>query len=174
MLIGFDGERHKLFEMIAATGTFFTRRPEIGRVSSMRIHLLLIAVALAALAAVPAGAFEATTLDVTIAPSGAAEVAMTYDLNWVETFVVYAAIAAPGPALETALEAVAGRKVRVREAGPDGAVVRRPAVRDDRARPGRDRVHHARGRLHGLRPRPRPLLVQAARRTGLLARHRSR
>ena len=87
----------------------------------MRIHLLLIALALAALAAVPAGAFEATTLDVTIAPSGAAEVAMTYDLNWIETFVVYAAIAAPGPALETGLEAVSGRKVRVREAGPDGA-----------------------------------------------------
>lgn len=88
----------------------------------MRIHLLFIAAVIAAaLAAVPAGAFEAKTLDVTIGPSGAAEVAMTYDLNLVETVGVYAAIASPGRALETALGAVAGRKVQVREAGPDGA-----------------------------------------------------
>ena len=87
----------------------------------MRIHLLLIATALVALAAVPAGAFEAKTLDVTINPSGAAEVVMTYDLNWIERIGVYAAVAAPGRALEQALGALAGRKVRVSEAGPDGA-----------------------------------------------------
>lgn len=88
----------------------------------MRSYLFIIAALLAALAAAPgASAFEAKTLDVTIGPSGAAEVAMTYDLNLVETVGVYAAIASPGRALETALGAVAGRKVRVREAGPDGA-----------------------------------------------------
>ncbi len=84
--------------------------------------LLLFAAVLAALLVVPGAlAFEATTLDVTITPSGAAEVVMTYDLNLLERFGVYAAIAAPGPALEKALGAVAGRKVRVREVGPDGA-----------------------------------------------------
>ncbi len=86
----------------------------------MRIHLL-IAIVLVALAAAPAGAFEAKTLDVTITPSGAAEVAMTYDLNWIESIGVYAAMAAPGHALEQALGGLTGRKVRVSEAGPDGA-----------------------------------------------------
>ncbi|MEN6517733.1 MAG: hypothetical protein ABFC38_06015 [Methanospirillum sp.] len=88
----------------------------------MRIHLLFIAAVIAAaLAAVPAGAFEAKTLEVTVGPSGAADVVMTYDLNPIERFGVYVAIAAPGRALETALGALAGRKVRVSEAGPDGA-----------------------------------------------------
>ena len=87
----------------------------------MRIHLLLIATALVALAAVPAGAFEAKTLDVTISPSGAAEVVMTYDLTLFERFGVYAAMAAPRHALAQALGALSGRKVRVGEAGPDGA-----------------------------------------------------
>ena len=83
---------------------------------------LLIAVVLAALLAAPGAlAFEATTLDVTIGPSGAADVVMTYDLNWIERLGVYAAIAAPGPALEKALGTLSGRTVRVREAGPDGA-----------------------------------------------------
>ncbi len=84
--------------------------------------LLLIAAVLAALLAVPAAsAFEATTLDVTIGSSGAADVVMTYDLNWIERLGVYAAIAAPGPALEKALGAISGQTVRVRAAGPDSA-----------------------------------------------------
>jgi hypothetical protein len=86
----------------------------------MRIHLL-IATVLVALLAVPVGAFEVKSLDVSVGPSGAAEVVMTYDLNWVERLGVYAAIAAPGRALEQALGALAGRKVRVGEAGPDAA-----------------------------------------------------
>jgi len=87
----------------------------------MRIHILLIATVLAAaLAAVPAGAFEAKSLDVTVNPSGAADVVMTYQLNWVEQ-VVYRAIPAPEYALEAALGALSARKVRVSEAGPDGA-----------------------------------------------------
>ncbi|MEN6342160.1 MAG: hypothetical protein ABFC89_06320 [Methanospirillum sp.] len=87
----------------------------------MRIHLLLIAALLAAFTAVPAGAFEARSLDVTVDPSGAADVVMTYQLNWVERFIVYPAIPAPEYALEAALGALSGRKVRVGEAGPDGA-----------------------------------------------------
>lgn len=91
-------------------------------IESMRIYLLLIAAVLAAaLAAAPACAFEAKTLEVTVGPSGAADVVMTYHLNWIERFVVYAAIAAPGRALENALGALAGRKVRVSEAGPESA-----------------------------------------------------
>ena len=112
----------------------------------MRIHLVLIATVLAAaLAAAPAGAFDAKALEVTIDPSGAAGVAMTYDLNWVERICVYAATAAPGRALEHALSLLADRKVRVSEAdaesaafvvpkfatvthGKDGAVYATPAV----------------------------------------------
>lgn len=81
----------------------------------MRIHLLLVAALLAALAAVPAGAFEAETLDVAITPNGAAEVAMTYDLNWAETFILRVAVAAPARLAERALSELSGRKVRVQE-----------------------------------------------------------
>jgi hypothetical protein len=88
----------------------------------MRIHFVLIAAVLAAaLAAAPAGAFEAKTLEVTIDQNGSAQVLMSYDLNWVERICVFAAIAAPGRALENALGILAGRKVRVSEAGPEGA-----------------------------------------------------
>ena len=84
--------------------------------------LLFAAAVLAAILVVPGAlAFEATTLDVTITPSGAADVVMTYDLNWIERLFVYTAIAAPGPALEEALGTLSHRKVRVREAGPDRA-----------------------------------------------------
>lgn len=90
----------------------------------MRIHLL-IALLVAALAAVPAGAVDVTRLDVAVGPGGAADVSMDYDLNPLERFVAYAAVAVPGRGAErtaeAALEALSGRKVHVRTAGPDGA-----------------------------------------------------
>ncbi len=85
----------------------------------MDLHQLCLLTLLAALLVLPAGAFEAGALEVTIAPTGDAQVELAYGLSWIERVGVYLAIAAPEQELGTVLSRLSGRDVRIDHLGQD-------------------------------------------------------
>jgi hypothetical protein len=74
---------------------------------------LLAGILLAAALILPAGAFTAKDLTVTVLKSGDARVDFRYELNWLEQFAVFARIADPGAELKSALEKNSGKTVEI-------------------------------------------------------------
>lgn len=84
----------------------------------MKKLALLVALILLAAATVPAQAFTANTLDMSVRENGDAAITFTYQLNWFEYFVVFLRIADPATQLQRGLESNLGRTVVVNSVSP--------------------------------------------------------
>lgn len=84
----------------------------------MKKLVLLALLVMFAVATVPAQAFTADTLDITVQENGDAAITFTYQLNWFEYIVVYLRIADPATQLQNALESNLGRTVVVHSVSP--------------------------------------------------------
>jgi len=78
-----------------------------------RVYLLLACLCLLAFAVVPAQAFTAKSLTVTLAPNGDARITMQYDLSVVEQGAVFFRIADPAAELKKAFDSNTKRQVTV-------------------------------------------------------------
>jgi hypothetical protein len=84
----------------------------------MKKLILLVLLVLLAVATVPAQAFTANNLDITVRDNGDAAITFTYQLNWFEYVVVFLRIADPATQLQNALESNLGRTVVVNSVSP--------------------------------------------------------
>ena len=84
----------------------------------MKKLILLLLLVLLAVTAVPAQAFTANTLDISVRENGDAAITFTYQLNWFEYVVVFLRITDPAAQLQNALESNLGRPVVVNSVSP--------------------------------------------------------
>jgi len=78
-----------------------------------KLSLVIGCLCLLAFAAMPASAFTAKTLTITISQNGDAEAAMQYELSWTEQIAVFFRLADPAGQLKSGLENELGRPVSV-------------------------------------------------------------
>jgi hypothetical protein len=78
----------------------------------------------------PVQAFTVTSLTITLAPNGDAEVDMQYDLSLIEQSAVFFKIADPAAELKSAFDSHSRQPVTVREATSASALVLIPAFAD--------------------------------------------
>lgn len=79
-------------------------------------HLILVCLALTACAVVPAQAFEAKSLTITIAENGDAQIDMEYELSFLEQSAVFLRIADPASELKKAFDTRSEKPVTVTRA----------------------------------------------------------
>jgi len=84
----------------------------------MKKLVLLVVLVMLAVATVPAQAFTADTLDITVQENGDAAITFTYQLNWFEYVVIFLRIADPAAQLQKMLQADLGRSVVVNSVSP--------------------------------------------------------
>ncbi len=85
--------------------------------------VILACLALCVLAAVPAAAFEAKSLTITIEPDGDAQIDMEYDLTFVEQSAVFLRIADPATELKKAFDSNSDEPVTVVKATSSSSTV---------------------------------------------------
>ncbi|WP_321504195.1 hypothetical protein [uncultured Methanoregula sp.] len=78
-----------------------------------RVYLILACLCLLAFAVMPAQAFTAKSLTVTLAPNGDAQINMQYDLNFLEKSAVFFRMADPATEVKKAFASNTGREVTV-------------------------------------------------------------
>ncbi|MFA4878075.1 MAG: hypothetical protein WC586_11750 [Methanoregula sp.] len=78
-----------------------------------RVYLIFGCLCLLALAVMPAQAFTAKSLSVTLAPNGDAQINMQYDLSWLEQSAVFLRMADPAAELKKAFDSNTGSQVTV-------------------------------------------------------------
>jgi hypothetical protein len=78
----------------------------------------------------PVQAFTARSLTITLAPDGDAELAMQYDLSFIEQSAVFFKIADPAAELKNAFDTHSSAPVTVTEATSSSAVVQIPSFAD--------------------------------------------
>ena len=78
-----------------------------------KLCLLIGCLCLMAFAVMPAQAFTAKTLTITLSPNGDAKASLQYDLSWAEQAAVFFRIANPTTELENGLENELGKPVTV-------------------------------------------------------------
>jgi hypothetical protein len=84
----------------------------------MKKLVVLGVLVLLAIAAVPAQAFSADTLNITVQENGDATITFDYQLNWFEYVVIFLQIADPATQIQTALGSETGRTVVVHSVSP--------------------------------------------------------
>ena len=90
-------------------------------------HLILVCFALCVIAVLPAQAFEAKSLTITLAENGDAEIDMQYELTFLEQSAVFLRIADPAAELKKAFDSNSGKPVTVTRATSSSAVVLVPS-----------------------------------------------
>jgi hypothetical protein len=78
-----------------------------------RVYLIIGCLCLLAFAVMPAQAFTAKTLTVTLAPNGDAQITMQYDLSFLEQSAVFFRMADPATELKKAFDSNTNREVTV-------------------------------------------------------------
>jgi len=78
-----------------------------------RVYLLLVCLCLLAFAVMPAQAFTAKSLTVTLAPNGDARINMQYDLSFLEQSAVFFRMADPAAEVKKAFDSNTNRPVTV-------------------------------------------------------------
>nr|WP_320161384.1 hypothetical protein [uncultured Methanoregula sp.] len=78
-----------------------------------RVYLLLVCLCLLALAVMPAQAFTAKSLTVTLAPNGDARINMQYELSFLEESAVFFRMADPAAEVKKAFDSNTNRPVTV-------------------------------------------------------------
>jgi len=79
----------------------------------MNYGLLISAVLLGSLLAMPAGAFSADSLTIRVDEAGGAVITFDYSLSWLEHIAVFLQVAKPENELKHALESFSGKPVNV-------------------------------------------------------------
>jgi len=97
-----------------------------------RFSLALVTLCILAAAILPVQAYTAKSLTITLAPDGDAELAMQYDLSFVEQSAVFFRIADPADELKNAFDTHSSEPVTVKEATRSSAVVIIPSFADIR------------------------------------------
>ena len=92
-----------------------------------KIHAVFITLCILALAVMPAEAFTANSLTITLTPDGDADLAMHYDLSFIEQSAVFFKIADPAAELKNAFDSHSSEPVTVSEATSSSAVVHIPS-----------------------------------------------
>lgn len=87
----------------------------------MRSGILVASLLILAIMVVPAAAFSAEELRITLDEDGNADVAFNYTLSWVEKIAVFFKIAEPEQELKSALEEASGAPVTVTSAESNAA-----------------------------------------------------
>ncbi|MCQ1537736.1 hypothetical protein FTO68_01850 [Methanocalculus taiwanensis] len=87
---------------------------------SIPLMILLLALALA----MPAGAFTADNLALSVQENGDADIRFDYTLNWIERFAVFLRIANPADEFRSALERAYKKPVDVKSVSSGSAVFR--------------------------------------------------
>jgi hypothetical protein len=95
-----------------------------------KVHTIFISFCILALAMMPAQAFTAKSLTITLAPDGDAELNMHYDLSFFEQSAVFFKIADPAEELKNAFDTHSSEPVTVTEATSSSAVVIIPSFAD--------------------------------------------
>ncbi|NMB78506.1 MAG: hypothetical protein GYA23_05365 [Methanomicrobiales archaeon] len=90
-------------------------------------HLILMCLALTVCTVMPAQAFEAKSLTITIAPDGDAEINMQYELSFIEQSAVFFKITDPAAELKKAFDSGSSEPVTVTQATSSSATVIVPA-----------------------------------------------
>jgi hypothetical protein len=86
-------------------------------------YLILTCLALCALAVMPAQAFVAKSLTITLAPDGDAQIDMQYELSFLEQSAVFLRIADPAAELKKAFDSRSDQPVTVTKATSSSATV---------------------------------------------------
>jgi hypothetical protein len=102
-----------------------------------KIYLVIGCFCILAFAVLPAQAFTAKDLTVTIQQNGDAEFVLNYDLSWVEQVAVYFKIADPAGELKKGVETELDRPVTVVSAKSSSADVIIPAFADATLKDGK-------------------------------------
>ena len=92
-----------------------------------KVHVFFLSLCILALAAMPVQAFTAKSLTVTLEPDGDAELAMQYDLSFIEQSAVFFKFADPALELKNAFDSHSSEPVTVSEATSSSAVVHIPS-----------------------------------------------
>jgi hypothetical protein len=95
-----------------------------------KIFSILISLCILALTGMPAQAYTAKTLAITVAPDGNAQLDMQYDLSPLEQTAVFLQLADPAGELKKAFDTHSNEPVTVSEATGSSAVVHIPAFAD--------------------------------------------
>lgn len=90
-------------------------------------HLILVCLAICACAVMPAQAFEITSLTITIAPDGDAEIDVQYALTFLEQSAVYLRITDPANELKKAFDSHSDEPVTVTKVTSSSATVLVPS-----------------------------------------------
>jgi hypothetical protein len=101
-----------------------------------KIYPVLISLCILALAVIPAQAYTAKSLAITVAPDGNAELDMQYDLSPLEQTAVFLQLADPAGELRKAFDRHSTEPVTVSEATGSSAIVHIPAFADVNNRAG--------------------------------------
>lgn len=93
-------------------------------------HLILMCLAICACAVMPAQAFVAKSLTITLQPDGDAQIDMQYELTFVEQSAVFLRIADPAAELKKAFDSHSDQPVTVTKATSSSATVIVPQFAD--------------------------------------------
>jgi hypothetical protein len=92
-----------------------------------RVYLIIGCLCLLALTVMPAQAFTAKTLTVTLAPNGDAQINMQYDLSFLEQSAVFFRVADPAAELKKAFDTNSNRQVTVNSVTSSSADIAVPS-----------------------------------------------
>lgn len=95
-----------------------------------KFSLALVTFCILAAAILPAEAFTANSLTITLSPDGDADLNMQYDLSFIEQSAVFFKIADPAAELKNAFDSHSSEPVTVSEATSSSAVVHIPGFAD--------------------------------------------
>jgi hypothetical protein len=93
-------------------------------------HLILMCLAICACAVMPAQAFVAKSLTITLQPDGDAQIDMQYELTFVKQSAVFLRIADPATELKKAFDSNSGQPVTVTKATSSSSTVIVPGFAD--------------------------------------------